>query len=389
MRGQEKEHIRNLLTLRYDPMEKPFLRTTKYKDWKPMIYETTAITLESKLIASLSGLGEAKKIGIALSSGIDSVLLLKMLTTLYPDKEIIAFHYLGINDEFEDVKMFTESMGVKLVTINSKSLLDTLQWQVSLMEDPSWDAFDYVIYESAKSVGCDVIVEGTGADELFGGYMFRYNDFAPTDNSTEAKFYAYMDVHKRDWVEDQGHLFGPEIPFQWDMIKEHVIDSFGNSLETICQVFMADYNGKLAHLFAKKRAKYQKVFGLPIISPYLDMKVTEYGMRLEPSLKILGNVGKMPLRQIAARYDLACTTNKYGFSHDTVGEWNDPKYHDEAHQDITDPNNQMFIQGLISYDWVKRHTRSETDLKDVRYINKFYYLMALEQFLRRRYKMGY
>lgn len=378
-----------MLTLRYDPIEKPFIKATKYKDWIPCIYETTAITLETKLFNALSTLENYDTIGIALSSGIDSVLLLRLIHHIYPDKKVYAIHWKGMHGEEKDAMMFAESYGAEFVLIKTKSILDTLQWQVSLMQEPMWDAFDYMIYETAKELGCQVVVDGSGADELFGGYVFRYSNFKSTDNSIESKFYGYMDVHNHDWVDDQGHLFGPEIPFEWNMIKENLMENFGNNLETISQIFMADYNGKLSHLFAKKQAKFQYVYKMPILSPYLDRFVAEYGMKLQPSLKIMGNVGKLPLRQIAARYDLAVTNRKLGYSHDTVAEWNNPEFHAEAMEDITDPNCQMFSQGLISYDWVMRHTKDKKDTLDVRYVNKFYQLMALEQYLRKRMQLDY
>lgn len=383
MNGREKEHIRNILTLRYDPMEKSYVKTTKYKDWIPAIYETTAISLERKIFTALAPLEHFNRIGIALSSGIDSVLLLKLIRHMYPTKEIIAFHYVGVNDELEDVKMYAEADGVKLVAIQPPVLLETIKWQVGIMQDPHWDAFDYLIYQYASQFHCDIVVDGSGADELFGGYVFRYNNFQPTNTSVEARFYGYLDVHKRDWVEDQAHLFGPEIPFDWNQIKENIMDSFGNPLNPISQIFLADYNGKLAHLFAKKHARFQNFYKIPIFSPYLDKHVVEYGTRLEPSLKIIGDTGKIPLRQIAARYDLAPTVQKMGFSHDVVSEWNVPEHYEEAMEDLEDPACQMYSQGIISYDWVMRHTKNEKDCKDVRYVNKFYQLLALEQYLRK------
>jgi asparagine synthase (glutamine-hydrolysing) len=386
MNGKIKEHIRNMLTLRYDPLEEPYIKTTGYKDWVPVVYETTAITLERKLIVALSKLENFNRIGIALSSGIDSVLLLRLLRHVFPNKEIIAFHYVGINDELEDVKQYADAYASQLITMSHPSVLDTLKWQTTITKEPMWDAFDYVLYQNASRMKCDVMVDGSGADELFGGYTFRYDNFNPTGTSTEAKFYAYMDVHQRDWVEDQAHLFGPEIPFEWNMIKENIIDNFGNPLDTICQIFMADYNGKLAHLFAKKQARFSNVYSIPIFSPYLDEYVAEYGMRLEPSLKI-GKVGKLPLRQIAARYDISPTFQKLGFSHDTVKEWNDPEINAIAMDDITDPACQMYSQGLISWDWMQRHVHNDRDCQDVRYVNKFFQLLALEQWLRHRMHM--
>jgi asparagine synthase (glutamine-hydrolysing) len=362
------------------------MNTTKYKDWIPCIYETTAITLERKIMQSLMQLESFNRIGIALSSGIDSVLLLRLLRHVFPNKEIIAFHYIGVNDELEDVQQFSDAYADRLVTMSHPSVLETLKWQTTITKEPMWDAFDYILYSTASQFKCDVMIDGSGADELFGGYTFRYDNFSPTGNTTEAKFYAYMDVHQRDWVEDQAHLFGPEIPFDWNMIKENIIENFGNPLDTISQIFMADYNGKLARLFAKKHARFSNVYSIPIYSPYLDEHIIEYGTHLEPSLKI-GKVGKLPLRQIAARYDISPTIEKLGFSHDTVAEWNKPEINKIAMEDITDPACQMYSQGLISWDWIQRHVHNDKDCQDVRYVNKFFQLLALEQWLRHRMHM--
>jgi len=389
LNGKLKEHIRNIMTLRYDPVEKPYIKLSKYKQWIPAIYETTAITLERKLMAAIGGLEPFNRVGIALSSGIDSVLLLYLIRHVFPNKEIIAFHYNNSGEELEDAELYANDAGARFVVINNRTILNTLQWQVSIIGEPIWDAFDYILYETAKHMRCDIMVDGSGADELFGGYTFRYNSFAPANNTTEGRFYAYMDAHNRDWVEDQAHLFGPEIPFDWNMIKENIIDSFGNPLTPIGQIFLADYNGKLAHLFTKKQAKFQNVYGLPIYSPYLHPHVAEYGMRLEPSLKIMGQVGKIPLRQIAARYDVVATPKKIGFTHDTVAEWNNEESQKEALEDLMNPESQMFSQGLISYDWVTRHVKSEKDSQDVRYVNKYFQLLALEQYLRKRMHMDY
>jgi asparagine synthase (glutamine-hydrolysing) len=378
-----------MLTLRYDPQEKPYIKKTKYKQWIPSIYETTAISLERKLINALAPLENCNRIGIALSSGVDSVLLLRLIRFLYPSKEIIAFHYNNEGKEIEDAKVYADEYGAEFVVINNESILKNLQWQVSVTGEPMWDAFDYVIYETAKHFKCDVLVDGSGADELFGGYTFRYSNFNPTSSTTEALFYGYMDVHNRDWVDDQAHMFGPEIKFNWDDIRDLIGDAFGNNLPTICQLFLADYNGKLAHLFTKKQAKYQNIYDITPFSPYLNRYVAEYGMLLEPNLKISGVVGKLPLRQIAARYDLAVTPKKYGFSHDTVKEWNNPKYHEEAVDDLIDHESQIYAQGIISYEWAMRHISSETDRYDVRYVNKFFQLLALEQWLRKRMHMDY
>lgn len=378
-----KEHMVNMLTLRYDPMEKPTIPHLKYTAWAPTIYETTALSLEEKLIKSILKLAPYKHIGIGLSSGIDSVLLLCMIRRLFPKKRITAIHYVGQNDEQEDAKAYADMFGANFVSIYKKTILDTIDWQVTIMKDMVWDGFDYMLFQTAKKLGCDILVDGTGADELFGGYTFRYFNYNPTGNSVEARVYGYLDVHKRDWVEDQAQMFGPDVNFTWEMVTEHLKPYFANKLPELSQIFHADWNGKLAHLFTKKQRVFGKLYEIATYSPYLDKDVVEYATHLDSTLKFAGTVGKTPLRQIAARMDLAVTVKKFGFSHDTVKDWNSPENWATAHNDLTDPDNQMFAKGLISYDWVKRHATSNKSRYDVRYVNKFMQLMALEDYLRK------
>ena len=379
--GKFKEHVRNMLTLRYDPMEPSHIPKLKPRDWVPAIYETTALSLENKLFVSLARLKDIDHIGIGLSSGIDSVLLLCLIREIYPDKKITAIHYKGINDEVSEAEQYAKAYGAEFVTIQKDSILDIIDWQVSIFKDMIWDGFDYMLFQTARQQHCQVLVDGTGADELFAGYMFRYLNFMPQSNSIEDKANAYLQVHNRDWVEDQANMFGPELKFEWTMILEHIMPNFGNTLPNLQQVFMADYNGKLSRLFTKKQRAFSRVYDMPVFSPYLDPLIIEYGAHLDYHLKIYGEVGKMPLRQIAARHDLIVTPKKYGFSHDVVKDWNGP-HHDEAHEDLTDPNCQMFSKGLISYDWVKRTANDDKSRFDVRYCNKFMQLMSLEDYLR-------
>jgi len=376
-----KSKIRNYLTLRYDYMNTPLIRHTNYKNWIPTIYETTALSLEKKLLTALSYLKKYNKIGISLSSGIDSVLLLRLIRHLFPEKKIIAFHYLGKPYELEDAAIYAKAWANEFVTIRNYSLFEKLQWMVQATKEPTWDAFDYLIPLAAHERGCDCLVSGWGADELFGGYTFRYTKFMPIDNNPISKFNAYMNVHNRDWVDDQEHLFGPEIKFEWAMIKDQILHYFANPLGPLNQIFMADFNGKLVHNFLYKSYSFGQMYQIDMLVPYLDANIMEYAMHLEPELKVAGEIGQIPLRQIAARYDVAVDPKKKGMGHDVVKDWNGHD-HDEAEEDLTNPKNEIFTRGYISFDWVNRHC-SGKDRYDVRYVNKFMHLLALEEWLRR------
>jgi hypothetical protein len=75
---------------------------------------------------------------------------LRLLRHVFPNKEIIAFHYIGVNDELEDVQQFSDAYADRLVTMSHPSVLETLKWQTTITKEPMWDAFDYILYSTAS-----------------------------------------------------------------------------------------------------------------------------------------------------------------------------------------------------------------------------------------------
>lgn len=374
----QNEHIKNILTLRYDPTRHPSIPHKAAQDFTPTHRDSEGFKLEKILIDVLMDeLQDVDEIAIALSSGVDSMLLAKMIRSLFPEKHMCAYHYCGINNELASVVKFCQQEKIRLATIENFKVTENISSFVEITEEPIWDGFNAPLYSEAKKDGYNVLVTGDGADEILAGYVFRYKLFNPMDTSVEAQAWAYIDCHRRDWVDDQANMFHKDMKFDWNDIMQLVLPWFDNDLTSMGKIFLADYNGKLVHNFIPRDRHFENYFGITKIAPYLNWKVSEFCCNLEYDNKILGEIGKVPLRKISGRYGVTPRISKLGFSHDVVSEWN--KIGTIKVNSIMNKNNQIYKQKIINREWVQRHVLK--DGSDPTYVNKFMQLLALEYWL--------
>jgi asparagine synthase (glutamine-hydrolysing) len=123
-------------------------------------------------------LGGNKKVGIFLSGGIDSVVLLAIYKKLFPKRRIETFTAVFENDqnktlvgEHEKVKAICKHFKCKsnIVRINSKELIKSF----NSSSYPSTGLLEFCfkkLAEKARNNNTEVILSGEGADEMFFGY---------------------------------------------------------------------------------------------------------------------------------------------------------------------------------------------------------------------------
>jgi asparagine synthase (glutamine-hydrolysing) len=117
-------------------------------------------------------------IAFALSGGIDSSGLICLARHIYPHRELHAFCYRPEGDKFSEEQWaikVAESVGATLhfVSPSWEEIESELPTLVGLQSEP----FDnprfiaqYFVFKAAASQGFKVVLEGQGADEVFGGY---------------------------------------------------------------------------------------------------------------------------------------------------------------------------------------------------------------------------
>ena len=382
--------ITNILTLRYDPTMRTLLPRLTWKDFTEDSisnpFDFVIKLLKEAIEKEISKLGSGK-LTIALSGGVDSTLLLAMIRSMFPQVDIhaITVKIAGSVDESSSASKIAQNFEAEQHTVYIENYLQELPKAISIVKLPFWDLHWYHVVKKASSLS-KVLVSGDGGDELFGGYIFRYNKFLrlmKNNSSVLEKVKAYLQCHERDWVPDQETLFGKKVRFSWNKIYGMLRPYFNNKLSPIAQVFLADFNGKLLYNWLPLYIKFYRNFKVKPVSPFLSRKLISYATHIPYDYKYDrgSNVGKLLLRRILAKYvdERFVSNTKQGFPVDTVNQW---KLYGRKICDYYLSDARICKEGWINPDWIKKHIRrlndNQLNVEGVIYVNKFLGLLALE-----------
>ena len=379
--------IFNILALRYDTSQTSGLSKLKSSDFIPSENKPSLELIESLIKKSIENKihPDTEKISIALSGGIDSTLVLSIMKKYFPKIEINAFSVQFSNsiDETQHAQKIAEHFDINYNKIFIENYLQELPKAISIVNSPFWDLHWYNITKQAQK-SSSIILSGDGGDELFGGYTFRYEKYlnlTSLNSSPLDKVKNYLSCHERDFVPDQEKLFGANLRFSWDDIHSSLLPYFDNSLSLLDQVFLADYNGKLLYNFSPNNQKISNYFKLDSITPILEPDLISYATHLSNIYKydLKLNIGKLPFRNLLDKFNVSSfiSNQKLGFSVNTVNLWTSYGYN-ICKDFLLDA--EISKEGWINSDWINLHLSKELD--DIKYINKFLGLLALEIWFR-------
>ena len=316
-----------------------------------------------------------------MSSGIDSTLVLALLRKEFPTTEIesVSVKFSESVDETNASKKISEKFNTNHHVLEIDNFLEELPTAISIVKQPFWDLHWYYLVKKMKTL-TNVFLSGDGGDELFGGYTFRYEKFMnlTNENSTsKEKIISYLNCHERDWIPEQKMIFDKQCKFSWDEIHQILNPFFNNSLPRLTQVLLADYNGKLLHNMQPLYNLIHKEFDIQNVTPIINQELIELSCQLSNEMKYDSstNKGKLPLLKILDKYKITnlISSKKQGFSVNTVNMWE--LYAKKIFLYYFD-NSRLIEDKIINSDWIKSNI-SKNDL-NVRYINKFLGLLALE-----------
>jgi asparagine synthase (glutamine-hydrolysing) len=390
--NQTLANIKNILTLRYNPENKTIFNSINETDLSINQQDENGEITE-KLIIDLfkrSIPNKTKKISVSLSSGIDSTLCLALLREAFPKLEIISF--CGVFDENNEVNLSSKiaqkfDSDFRIVKIDS--IFKQIPKMVQISGEPRWNVYHYRIAEEAKKES-DILINGDGADELFAGYVFRYDKFLNLvcDNDDWLSLTKkYLDCHERDWIKDQKKFFGNNIKFHWNDIYLYFKKYFNNNLSPIQKVMLADFNGKLLHDFIPTGRSISNFYNLKFFSPFLQHDLIKFANHLPLSSKYdsTKNLGKLVLRSISKRYGIKHVKNKIGFSPNLIKDWyNGGK--DMCFSILDNNESEIYKNRLIDYNWMKTTLADIDNNMDFRIINKLISSLTLEIWINQKFK---
>lgn len=375
------DSIRNILTLRYDPSQKSTLPSLAWTDFSPK-FHVDDIKIEDNIKLYLEQhLIHKNDLGIALSGGIDSTLVLYFIKKFFPNIRINAFSikFSNSTDETSIAGKIANYFDVEHNVIDLENYLQELPKAIGITQLPFWDIHWYYIAQAAHKKS-KYLASGDGGDELFGGYTFRYKKFLSlidSNSNSMEKVQAYLQCHERDHVPDQQKIFGKNLIFSWTDYYELIRPYFENSLSSLDQLFLADYNGKLLHNFSIVNDSINHEFNITSITPLLNssfLKSTSHLINTE-KYDSKNNLGKLPLRKILQKSDVykLLNTEKLGFSVNTQNLW---KNYGQKICSYYLSDSEIVKENLINNNWIQNYLYK--DNLDIRYVNKLLGLLACE-----------
>jgi len=375
--------INAILTLRYNPFQTPIIPKLKHDDFLGTNYEPSIDYIENCIISTIKKTisEKNKKITVALSGGVDSTLLAAILKKNFPEADIeaLSIKFAESVDETPGASSIAEYLDIKHRSVYLENYLIELPKAISIIKMPHWDLHWYHVVKN-MSQNSKYLVSGDGGDELFGGYTFRYEKFLSlTNDSTPVneRIKSYLNCHERDWVPDQEKLFNKKIQFSWNEIFQLFKPNFDNKLSLINQVYLADFNGKLLFNMIPLYRKFHDHFKVKYAAPLLSRQLISLSTQLPDHLKYDKDkkLGKVLLQKILQKYeiDTFVTKEKQGFSVNTQNLWK--KYGQKRCMYFLDES-RIIRDGWINSEWVSKYIDNK-DL-EVRYVNKFLGLLALE-----------
>jgi len=381
--------IKNYLTIRYNPKDKPSPTKKLWNDFETKFSDPNGKKTESLLLSSVKSSipDNDEPIGLSLSSGIDSSLTLALLRKSFPKRKIIGICAVFENgfDESKQAKKIAENFEADFHTLYIDSIFKAMPQLISIVERPRWNTYTHYVTKEAKKY-CKIYLTGDGADEIFGGYTFRYQKFLDSINSkdnTASKISKYLDCHNRDWVPDQEKIFHKSLKFDWKQIFQVLKPYFDNPLSPLEQVFLADYNGKLLYDFIPTSKKILEHYNLTGTSLFLNSDVVSFSTHLSSKQKFdhKTNVGKIILRKIAKKYGVKHINQKQGFSPNLLIDWN-LHGREITKSYLFDSNCNIYKSKIINHDWVISAFKKVDDDGDVRSLYRLVSILALEVFFK-------
>jgi asparagine synthase (glutamine-hydrolysing) len=290
--GRRREEIYWSLTVGPRAEDRKF----KEADWRDAIRVTLGKAVERRRVADVP-------VGVLLSGGLDSSILVAMLTELGQNDLktfSVGFDTVGdvAGDEFHYSDLIAERFGTDhhRIKVDSSRTIGALPGMVEAMSEPmmSHDAIGFYLLSQEVFKYVKVAQSGQGADEIFGGYhwyqsLMRSND-APGDYAR-----VYFD---RDHAE-MGEALAPSL-LNGDFSRDFVDEFFRScaSASPIDKTLQLDTEVMLVDDPVKRVDNMAMAFGLETRVPFLDHEVVELAARIPAGLKVRDG-GKSILKDAA------------------------------------------------------------------------------------------
>ena len=244
-------------------------------------------------------------VGVLLSGGLDSSLLVGLLAGHVDDLQTFSmgFETLGDATEKADEFEYSDQVAKQFNTRHHKYLipydevLRRLPEAVLQMAEPmvSQDVIAFYLLGERVSEQVKVVLSGQGADEVFGGY-FWYPRMNAAEGTALERFRAhYFDRDHAEYLEMVNPAYHvPDVTA--DLVAQALVQPRADTF--IDQVLRFDATTLVVDDPVKRVDNMAMAWGLEARVPFLDHELVELAARMPPELK-LKHGGKFPLKAAA------------------------------------------------------------------------------------------
>jgi asparagine synthase (glutamine-hydrolysing) len=375
--------------------------------------------VDSLLIKSVQNrlLSSDLEVGAFLSGGIDSNLIVAIASSIKPDIKTFTVKFNGSKDESPYARLTATRYHTKHneVDINiTNNLVNDIEAILMNYGEPFADSSaipSYYVAQAARK-HVKVILNGDGADELFGGYR-RYVPFAnnwlvygkylswlrhclPT-----AKKRSFSDFLKRLlnmstksglnlYLSATTDIFEDVYVFPENALsnaQNNIISNIMNnkSLSTLSKIMCLDFSQLLSSTLLVKMDIATMANSLEGRSPFLSKYLLEYAPTLPDKYKINRFTTKFILRNLAKKYldDALITLPKRGFEvplKDIIDNVLHHKIRDYLHGDC-------YVKKFINNDLINALFEKKTSISDDKRTNMLWSLFCVEVWYRNDQKI--
>jgi asparagine synthase (glutamine-hydrolysing) len=244
-------------------------------------------------------------VGVLLSGGLDSSLLVGLLADQVPDLRTfsIGFEDLGGGAEKADEFEFSDQIAQQFHTrhqqfrIPNQEVMLRLPEAIAQMTEPmvSHDVIAFYLLAELVAKEVKVVMSGQGADEVFGGYFWYPNMDVATGSPLEKFSQNYFDRDHAEYLQ----MITPA--FQVGDVTSELIASELDKPQAdtfLDQVWRLDATTLIVDDPVKRVDNMPMAWGLEVRTPFLDHELVQLAAHMPPELK-LKEGGKFPLKAIS------------------------------------------------------------------------------------------
>jgi asparagine synthase (glutamine-hydrolysing) len=228
-------------------------------------------------------------VGVFLSGGLDSSLLVGLLANQNDDLQTFSIGFENVadraakGDEFEYSDLIAECFKTRhhKYVINNSEVLKRLPEAVMNMSEPmgSHDVVAFYLLSELVSKHVKVVMSGQGADEIFGGYFWysRMNEATGSPSERFSQFYSGRDhAEYLEMVTPTFHV--ADVTSEWvnDELSKPDADSF------LDQVWRMDISTLMPDSPVRRVDNMPMSWGLEARVPFLDHELVELAARMPP-----------------------------------------------------------------------------------------------------------